>query len=134
MPRGVDYRIPLRDALAAARQHQAGWSLRAIARLHWRTWGYASPKSALEGLRSAFRTLDVPVRDRVEATVLASTMHGRSRRAAKAPGHPDHAAFLAHRRATRKTRARWQAERQAALDALDAARGAETRPKAPEAP
>jgi hypothetical protein len=104
-PRGVEYRIPLRDVLWAADRHARGWSLRAIARLHWRRWGYASPKSALEALRGAMRELDLPVRDRVEATVLASTMHGHSRRDARLPGHPDHAEFLAHRRATRKPRA-----------------------------
>jgi len=101
MPRGVDYRIPLADLLAAAAQHQAGWSLRSIARLHWRRWGYATPKSALEGLRQGMRTLELPVRDRIEATVLASTMHGNSRRAARQPDHPDHQAFLAHRRRVR---------------------------------
>jgi hypothetical protein len=104
MPRGVDYRIPLADLLDAARRHEAGWSLRSIARLHWRRWGYASDKSALEGLRGALRVIDAPVRDRVDATVLASTMHGRSRRAARLPGHPDHAAFLEHRRAVRANR------------------------------
>jgi hypothetical protein len=48
------------------------------------------------------RTIDAPVRDRVEATVLASTMHGNARRAARLPGHPDHQAFLDHRRRVRR--------------------------------
>jgi len=98
---GTDYRIPLADLLTAAAQHRAGWSLRSIARLNWHRWGYASDKTALEALRTAMRTLELPVRDRIEATVLASTMHGNSRRAARLPGHPDHRAFLAHRRAVR---------------------------------
>lgn len=101
MPRGTDYKIPLVDLLDAARRHEGGWSLRSIARLHWRRWEYSSDRSALEGLRRALRTIDAPVRDRVEATILASTMHGNSSRAAREPGHPDHARFLAHRRATR---------------------------------
>lgn len=101
MPRGNEYRIPLADLLQAARQHERGWSLRSIARLHWRRWGYASSKSALEGLRGALRTIDAPVRDRVEATQLASIMHGNSTRAARDPGHPDHQRFLEHRRHVR---------------------------------
>jgi hypothetical protein len=104
MPRGVDFRISLRDVLWAADKHARGWSLRSIARLHYRRWGYASPSSALEALRAAMRTLDLPVRDRIEATILASEMHGNSRRAARLPGHPDHAAFLAHRRKIRGSR------------------------------
>lgn len=104
MPRGVDYKIPLSDLLQAAREHEAGWSLRAIARMKYREWGYASPKSALEGLRGALRTIDAPVRDRIEATVDASLVHGNNRRAMKDPAHPEHSRFLAHRRATRKSR------------------------------
>jgi len=105
MPRGTDYRIPLAAVLDAARRHQQGWSLRSIARLHWRQWGYASPKSALMGLSGAMRELDLPVRDRIEQAILSSTLHGNATRAARHPGHPDHQAFLAHRRATRKSRA-----------------------------
>ena len=103
MPRGVDYRIPLADLLAAAEHHHRhGWSLRSIARLKWRQWGYASPGSALEGLRNALRVIDAPVRGRVDQTILSSTTHGNASRAAREPGHPDHARFLAHRRATRR--------------------------------
>jgi hypothetical protein len=105
-PRGLDYRIPLADLLQAAEQHERGWSLRSIARLHWRRWGYASAGSALEGLRSALRAIDAPVRDRIDATRLASVMHGNSTRAAREPGHPDHARFLEHRRATRASRSK----------------------------
>jgi hypothetical protein len=104
MPRGVDYRIPLADLLQAAADHQAGFSLRAIARLRWRQWGYASDKSALEGLRHALRTIDAPVRDRIEATIEASTIHGKSRRAMRVPGAPYHAAYRAHRAHLRKLR------------------------------
>jgi hypothetical protein len=102
MPRGVDYRIPLTDLFECARAHELGWSLRALARLRWRKWGYASDKSALEGLRAALRSIDAPVRDRIEATVLASTVHGNSPRAAHKPDHPDHDRYLAQRRHVRK--------------------------------
>jgi hypothetical protein len=103
MPRGVDYRIPLAELLAAAEEHRRGWSLRALARMRYRQWGYASPGSALEGLRKALRTIDAPVRDRVAATVDASTIHGNASRAAHHPGHPDYQRWLAHRRVTRKS-------------------------------
>jgi hypothetical protein len=101
MPRGVDYKIPLHDLLQAAEQHARGWSLRSICRMKWQQWGYASDKSALEALRHALRTIDAPVRDRIEATVQASVMHGNSSRAARHPSHPDHARHLAHRRQVR---------------------------------
>lgn len=99
---GPDFRIPMRDVREAHEAHLKGWSLRALCRLHWQQWGYASPKSALEGLRGAMRALDLPVRGRIEATVLTSTVHGHSSRAAGKPGHPDHARFLAQRRHVRK--------------------------------
>lgn len=98
MPRGVDFKIPLADALQAHTEHMAGWSLRAIARMRWEAWGYSSPHSALEGLRGVFRALELPVRDRVTATVEASTVHGNSRRAFAKADHPEHARHLAQRR------------------------------------
>ena len=98
---GIDYKIRLGDARQAHREHQAGWSLRAIAERNSQRWGYASPKSALEGLRGVLRELELPVRDRIDATVRASTVHGNASRASREPGHPEHAAFLAHRRRLR---------------------------------
>jgi hypothetical protein len=98
MPR--DYKIPLPDVLAAHRSHRAGWSIRALARMHWTRWGYASPESANEGLRHAFRTLSLDVRDQAAATMLARTVHGHNRRGMADPAHPDHAAYLEHRRWT----------------------------------
>lgn len=98
MPRGVEFKIPLADARQAHAEHLAGWSLRAIARLRWQKWGYASANSALEGLRGVFRALDLPVRSRVQATVEASTRHGNSRRAFADPDHPEHDRHLAQRR------------------------------------
>lgn len=101
MPRGVDFKIPLVDVHQAHREHLAGWSLRAIARLRWQEWGYASPGSALEGLRGALRALELPTRSRHEAILAFNTVHGNSTRAAREPGHPDHGRYLEHRRLRR---------------------------------
>lgn len=98
MPRGVEFKVPLRDVQEAHRAHLAGWSIRALARLHWRQWGYASSASAAMGLSAAMRALGLPVRDRVEATRLARTVHGELTRAAADPEHPDHALHLERRR------------------------------------
>jgi len=103
---GVDFKISVTEARRAHAEHLAGWSLRAIARRHHQHWGYASPGSALEGLRGALRTLGLPVRGRIEQTVRESLVHGNSRRAARIPGHPDHARHLAHRRALRAAKRR----------------------------
>ena len=51
MPRGPDFRITLAQAAQAAREHRAGWSLRAISRRNYQAWGYSSPGSALEAVR-----------------------------------------------------------------------------------
>lgn len=99
MPRGVDFKVPLRDVQEAHRAHLAGWSIRALARLHWRQWGYASAASAAMGLSAAMRALGLPVRDRVEATRLARTVHGElTRDATRDPSHPDHQQALERRR------------------------------------
>ncbi len=101
MPRGVEYRLSLADAQEAHKAHVAGWSLRAISRMRYREWGYASPNSALEAMRGVFRLLELPTRDRVEAVVDFSTVHGNSARAFRDPAHPEHARHLAHRRHVR---------------------------------
>lgn len=98
---GVDYKVPLADLFEVAKEHQAGWSLRAISRMRWEKWGYASPASALDALRRALRSIDAPVRTQAEASLDASLRHGNSSRAARKPGHPDHERWLAHRKAMR---------------------------------
>jgi hypothetical protein len=109
MPRGVDYKIPLADLFQARDEHAMGFSLRSIARRRWRGWGYASMKSALEGLRHALRTIDAPVRDRIEATIEASLIHGHNRRAMKETWHPEHARQLEHRKRVRAAKpAAWE--------------------------
>lgn len=96
MPR--DYKLSMPDVLAAHRAHRAGWSIRALARMRFEQWGYASPDSACEGLRHAFRALGLDVRDPVAGVRLALTVHGHNRRDIADPRHPDHAAYLEHRR------------------------------------
>ena len=97
MPRGVDYKIPLADLLAAAADHEAGISLRAIARSRWRQWGYKSDKSALEGFavdrRGLDRRLDPVAHRRVD----------RPERVAQS-GNPGHAIYCAHRAHIRQLR------------------------------
>jgi hypothetical protein len=81
------------------REHQAGRSLRSIAREHWQTWGYASAGAALWGLRRQLDRAGLEIRDRKTAAQAASTTHGRAPRAAAHPDHPHHDQLLAHRRA-----------------------------------
>jgi hypothetical protein len=102
VPRGQDFKISLKEARAAHEAHMAGWSLRALGRMHYREWGYASPGSAASALTYVFRALDLPTRDRITATVEASTVHGNNRRGMGDPAHPEHDRFLAHRRHVRR--------------------------------
>lgn len=105
--RGDDCKIPVADALQAHQEHMAGWSLRALARMRWEQWGYASPGSALEGLRCVFRNLDLPIRGRVEATVEATEIHGNLRTAYRRIDHPHHRRYLEQ---TKLNQARRRAE------------------------
>lgn len=95
MPRGPEYKIPLRDLQRAADEHDAGFSLRSICRRRWSEWGYSSVGSALEALRRGLRLIDRDVRDRIESCVMSSTVHGNATRQGKAHGTPR---ALAHRR------------------------------------
>lgn len=99
---GPDFLIPLAAVRQAAADHQAGWSLRALARLRYREWGYKTPDSAQQGLRCAMHTLDLPVRDQRAATADATTVHGLASGGAHEPSHPDHQQFLAYRRQLRR--------------------------------
>lgn len=57
-----------------------GHSLRAIAAAGWEKWGYASPKSCLTSISDRLRSIGLKPRDRIEATVRASTTHGHGSR------------------------------------------------------
>jgi hypothetical protein len=109
-----DFIIPTPAVFDAHRAHTAGWSLRAIARVRWREWGYASPDSAYEGLRHAMRALDLTVRSQSEATVEANLRHGHMRTANWAIDSPQHGDLLAHRRHLRAMRRDYSNERGAA--------------------
>jgi hypothetical protein len=102
MASGPDFLVPLAAVHDAHRAHLAGWSIRALARLHWREWGYASSTSAALGLAAAMRALDLPVRNSADASRLAHTIHGNLSRALIDPAHPDHRRYLAHRRWLRR--------------------------------
>lgn len=57
-----------------------GMSMRELARQGWRQWGYASEKSCLVSVCALMDSLGLERRDRVEATVAASTTHGMKSR------------------------------------------------------
>jgi hypothetical protein len=84
-----------RDPVAAAhRLHiEGGISIRELGRRLWETFGYASAHSCANSLSDLFARQYRPARDRVEATRLASTTHGRAARA-------DRAAYKRWHRAT----------------------------------
>lgn len=77
----------------------AGLSLRELARQGWNTWGYSSEKSALNALSSNLRRMGLEPRNRIEATVKASTVHGLASRKAKRDYTPEYAE---HRNALRR--------------------------------
>ena len=61
-----------------------GLSMREIARRGWQRWGYASERSCLNSIIDLLDSFGLRRRDRIEATILASTTHGRGSRANKA--------------------------------------------------
>jgi len=74
-----------RQIAAAHRLHiEGGLSLRELGRQLWERLGYSSPHSCAQALSDAFRRAGLPRRDRVAATIAASTTHGRGARANKA--------------------------------------------------
>lgn len=97
-PRG---KLTTPQVLAAHREHLAGWSIRRLAILRYREWGYKTPDSAARGLRQALLALDLPIRSQREATRAATTVHGHCANYAYVPGAPDHHLFLKHRRRQR---------------------------------
>lgn len=76
------------DVLERAHEmHQAGASLRQCARELLAGTGYASEKSLVMALGTQFRHRGWYVRHRIEATVKASTVHGRARRGQVDPAY-----------------------------------------------
>ena len=64
--------------------HLRGASIRELGRQLWQQAGYSSPKSAATSISKGFKRLHLPARDRIEATVQASTTHGKGSRTDKA--------------------------------------------------
>lgn len=86
-PAGVHGYLTDAQIRAVHRLYDQGLSLRACAkRIHPRT-RYASVRSCANALHDHFVRLDLPRRDRIAATVAASTVHGLAPRSGADPGH-----------------------------------------------
>lgn len=72
---------------AVHRLYEQGLSLRACAKRIYPRTRYASEKACANALHGHFVRLGLPRRERIEATVLASTVHGMARRASRDPEH-----------------------------------------------
>jgi len=73
-------RIDQRKARAIHAKYRTGVSARTLGRELHETLGYPNAKAAEVAIGSAFRRYGLPVRDRIEATRLASTTNGLSPR------------------------------------------------------
>lgn len=81
----TDAKLTAAQVRAAHRVHiEAGVSIRELGRLMWERFGYASPQSCSNCLSDLFKRAGLKARDRVDATVKASTKHGRGARNNKA--------------------------------------------------
>lgn len=81
----TDAKLTRAQIVAAHRLHiEAGLSIRELGRRLYERYGYASPRSCANSLSDLFATVGLSARDRVEATRLASTTHGKGARADKA--------------------------------------------------
>ena len=80
-----DAKLTAAQVRAAHRVHiEAGISLRELGRQLWERFGYSSPQSCSNSLSDLFKRAGLKARDRVDATVKASTTHGLGARANKA--------------------------------------------------
>lgn len=89
-----DAKLTLRQVESAYKLYRAGYSLRQLARAMWDRFGFASSHSCDVALHDAFRREGFPLRNRIEATIAASTTHGLRRRDAT----PDELAEYKRRR------------------------------------
>jgi hypothetical protein len=85
-------RVSPSQARAIHAAHQAGRSLRDLSDAVWEALGYASAKSCLEGIRSAFAREGLTARSRADGTRLSNTQ-----RSMRLPGE-DNLAFRRRRR------------------------------------
>lgn len=79
-PQRPESKMTLAQIRQAHARHVAGESVRALGRALWETYGYASPSSCANSLSEAFLREGLATRDRIEATKLASTVHGNAGR------------------------------------------------------
>jgi hypothetical protein len=77
--------------------HQNGRSIRELGQMIYVKAGYSSAHSAANAICDAFKRLDLPARDRLEAVALVSTIHGRA-----AHGAENKDTRLAYRREMRR--------------------------------
>lgn len=78
-------RLTREQVFAVHKLHiDGGLSMREIARRGYEQWGYASEKSCLSSLCDLLASYGLERRDRIEATIAASTTHGHGARNNKA--------------------------------------------------
>lgn len=82
--RRTDAKLTERHVKMAYAAYQQGHSLRAIAKRIYEDAGYSSFKSCANALHVAFQREGLPLRNRIAATVKASTTHGHAPRNDKA--------------------------------------------------
>lgn len=82
--RGVPSRVTDDQLRALHVAYERGLSLRQLGERVYERLGYSSSKSAAMAIHSGFKRLHLPTRDRIEATVAASTTHGKGSRVNKA--------------------------------------------------
>jgi hypothetical protein len=98
-------RLTPEQVAAAHVLHLGGMSIRELGRQLYERNGYASAKSCSMALCDAFKRAGLHRRDRIEATVIASTTHGRGSRSDKA----------AYKRWHRETYGAWPSDSKKAL-------------------
>jgi hypothetical protein len=75
--RGVPRKISDEQLEALYRLYvERKWSVRKIAEQVWEQFGYKSQRACTNALHSAFRQQGYELRDRIEASIIASTKHG----------------------------------------------------------
>ncbi len=84
---GVPSRLTDNHIRALHVAHQNGHSLRSLARILHARGLYASENSGVEAIRYGFDRLHLKARDRIAATVAASTTHGLRPRTGPKPGY-----------------------------------------------
>ena len=82
--RGVPARVTDQQLVVLHAAYMRGLSLRKLGAQVYERLGYKNAKSASVAIHAGFKRLHLPLRDRIEATVAASTTHGKASRDNKA--------------------------------------------------